>query len=52
MRERYSFWILYTSYLLSITKIKREIERRRKREIHNKLNLKRFSPLRDVKQAN
>ena len=31
-RERDSFGILYTGYLLSIVKIKREIEREKERE--------------------
>ena len=31
-RERYSFGILFTGYLLSIKKIKREIEKERERE--------------------
>ena len=35
-RERDSFGILYTGYLLSIVKIKREIERGKKRERERK----------------
>ena len=31
-RERVIFWILYTCYLLSIVKIKREIERKNESE--------------------
>ena len=44
-RERYSFGILFTDYLLSIVKIKREIEReyreKRKREIDKERERKR-----------
>ena len=40
-RERKSFGILYTVYLLSIVKIKWEIERKREREKKNRIKFDR-----------